>query len=91
MARAQGLLLPDGLTPHTLRHTKAMHLLQAGVPLVIIRDFLGHADIKTTQVYARADLQMKREALEELAPTVTPHGLPSWQTDAELLSWLRSL
>lgn len=91
LARAQGILLPDGVTPHTFRHTKAMHLLQAGVPLVIIRDFLGHADIKTSEVYARADLQMKREALEKLAPTVTPHGLPSWQTDAELLEWLRSL
>lgn len=91
MARAQGKVLPDGATPHTFRHTKAMHLLQAGVPLVIIRDFLGHADIKTSEVYARADLEMKREALEKLAPTVAPHGLPSWQTDAELLAWLRSL
>ena len=91
MARSKGVVLPDGVTPHTFRHTKAMHLLQAGVPLVIIRDFLGHADIKVTEVYARADLQMKREALEKLAPSVTPHGLPSWQTDAELLEWLRSL
>jgi len=91
MARSELSDIPDGVTPHTFRHTKAMHLLHAGVPLVIIRDFLGHVDIATTEMYARVDLQMKREALEKLAPTVTPHGLPSWQTDAELLQWLRSL
>ncbi len=91
MARTQSPQIPNGITPHTFRHTKAMHLLQAGVPLVIIRDFLGHANIKTSEVYARADLQMKREALEKLAPSLTPHGLPAWQTDAELMQWLRSL
>lgn len=91
MARRQMPTLPEHVTPHTFRHTKAMHLLQAGVPLIIIRDFLGHADIKTSEVYARADLEMKRSALEKLAPVVTPHGLPSWRTDGELLQWLRSL
>lgn len=49
---------PDGhgkITPHILRHTKAMHLLQSGVNIVYIRDILGHVDIKTTEIYARAD------------------------------------
>src|SRR5207245_9718650 len=39
----------SGISPHTLRHTRAMHLLQAGVPLVTIKDFLGHADVKSTE------------------------------------------
>ena len=56
--------LPARIGPHTLRHTKAMHMLQAGIPIVIIRDILGHVDMKTTEVYARADLEMKRRALE---------------------------
>jgi site-specific recombinase XerD len=49
-------LTRTGISPHTLRHTKAMHLLQAGVPLVTIKDFLGHADMKSTEVYVQIDL-----------------------------------
>jgi integrase/recombinase XerD len=43
------------VTPHVLRHSKAMHMLQSGVHLIYIRDFLGHVDCSTTEVYARAD------------------------------------
>ena len=50
------------ITPHTFRHTKAMHLLQSDIPLVTIKDFLGHADVKSTEVYVRSDLAMKRDA-----------------------------
>ena len=50
--------------PHSLRHSKAMHLLQAGVNLIYIRDILGHVSIQTTEIYARADSKQKREALE---------------------------
>lgn len=52
-----------GVSPHTFRHTRAMHLLQANVPLVTIKDVLGHADVKSTEVYVQIDLAMKREAL----------------------------
>lgn len=48
-------LIPDGVSCHSLRHSKAMHLLQAGVNLVYIRDLLGHVNIQTTEIYARAD------------------------------------
>ncbi len=90
-ARETGTTLPDRISPHMLRHTKAMHMLQSGIPVVIIRDFLGHADINTTEVYARADLEMKRKALEHL-PNVTPQTAPtSWRQDADLLEWLRTL
>ena len=57
------VLFPDKISPHTLRHTKAMHMLQAGNNIVYIRDILGHADLDTTERYARADTAMKREAL----------------------------
>lgn len=83
--------LPDRVTPHTFRHSKAMHMLQAGIPLIIIRDFLGHVDIKTSEIYARVDIEMKRHALEQLHDTVTPQGLPSWGDDAALMNWLASL
>ncbi len=77
------------ISPHTLRHTKAMHLLQANVPLVTIKDFLGHVDVKSTEVYVQVDLAMKREALTRVgSPTSVPrNGRPS----EALLNWLESL
>ena len=83
--------LPGKVTPHSFRHSKAMHMLQAGIPLIIIRDFLGHVDIKTSEIYARVDMEMKRQALERLHEPVTPDGLPSWGDDAALMDWLRSI
>ncbi len=84
-------LLDAKLGPHTLRHSKAMHLLQAGVNLVYIRDLLGHVDIKTTEIYARADSESKRAALEMAYPSKPRTPYPAWNEDGELLSWLQSL
>jgi integrase/recombinase XerD len=83
--------LPETITPHTLRHTKAMHLLQAGSPPIIIRDILGHAGIESTEVYARADMEMKRRALERAPDVVKAPTRRSWQREPDLLAWLRSL
>lgn len=77
------------LTPHCLRHSKAMHLLQSGVNLVYIRDLLGHADVSTTEVYARADEKMKREALENAYESPSDGEMPTWQKDSGLLEWLK--
>lgn len=91
-ARNQGLSdMPENVTPHWLRHSKAMHLLQAGVNLVYIRDLLGHADITTTEIYARADEKMKLEALTKAYNNPTDSELPSWKKDRDLLDWLKSL
>lgn len=79
------------VSPHSLRHTKGMHLLQSGVSLEIIRDFLGHVDVKTTEIYARANLEMKRKALEKVADPSALPTMPSWQNDQSLLKWLCSL
>jgi integrase/recombinase XerD len=79
------------VSPHTFRHTKGMHLLQSGISLDIIRDFLGHVDVKTTQVYARANLEMKRRALEKISDSSAVPKIPSWQQDKNLLEWLKSL
>lgn len=80
----------QAISPHNLRHTKGMHLLQGGVSLDIIRDFLGHVDIKTTEIYAKANLEMKRAAIEKTSPAPTPK-LPSWKENKTLLQWLQSL
>ena len=79
------------LSPHTLRHTKGMHLLQSGVSLDMIRDFLGHENVKTTEIYARANLEMKRKALEKITESSPVQTIPSWHQNKDLLNWLRSL
>lgn len=61
------------ISPHVLRHTKAMHLLRAGVNMIYIRDFLGHVDISTTEVYARIDAEMKRKVLKKRYPIYAKH------------------
>lgn len=81
----------QSVSPHSLRHTKGMHLLQGGVSLEIIRDFLGHVDVNTTQIYARANLEMKRAALENITGESPVRQLPSWQQNKSLLEWLHSL
>ena len=78
-----------GISPHTLRHTKGMHLLQAGVPLITIKDFLGHADVKSTEVYVQIDLTMKRDALNLVGSPAAPVKSPRLPKD--LLLWLESL
>jgi integrase/recombinase XerD len=90
-ARSKCLSLNRTVSPHSLRHTKGMHLLQSGISLDIIRDFLGHVDVKTTQIYARANLEMKRNALAEINASSPIQTLPSWQENKSLLDWLRSL
>ncbi|MBP1040967.1 tyrosine-type recombinase/integrase [Vagococcus sp. BWB3-3] len=86
-----GIEFPNSVSPHVLRHSKAMHLLRAGVNLIYIRDFLGHVDIKTTEIYARADSEMKRKALEQSMNLVPSASQPIWQEDQSLLAWLNSL
>lgn len=90
-ARKTSTLVPPKVNPHMLRHSKAMHLLQAGVNLIYIRDFLGHVDIKTTEIYARADIETKRKAIENLYPDLIDSNLPDWSKDQALLSWLSEL
>jgi integrase/recombinase XerD len=78
------------ITPHTLRHSKAMHLYEAGIPLPYIRDILGHVDLSTTEIYARASTEAKRRALEA-AYTIVTDDLPEWNQDPGLLNWLANL
>jgi len=90
MARKENeLIIPEKISCHSFRHSKAMHLLQAGVNLVYIRDILGHVSIQTTEIYARADSKQKREALEKAYVNVNPNEEPIWTKDANLVSWLK--
>jgi site-specific recombinase XerD len=82
---------PDTISPHVLRHSKAMHMLQSGVNLIYIRDLLGHVSVQTTEIYAKADSSMKRKALEEAYVDVVSDVLPEWQQNTDLLEWLQGL
>ena len=79
------------LSPHILRHSRAMHLYDAGVPLPCIRDILGHVDLSTTEIYARASTEAKRKALESVYADLVTADLAEWNQNPELLSWLASL
>ena len=91
-AKAADPALTDAqLHPHVLRHSRAMHLYDAGVPLPYIRDILGHVDLSTTEIYARASTEAKRKALEAVYDQVVSAELPEWNQDPDLLTWLTSL
>lgn len=91
VSRRTSTIVPSKVTPHMFRHSKAMHLLQAGVNLIYIRDFLGHVDLKTTEIYARVDTEAKRKAVENVYPDLIDSNLPDWNKDQALLTWLSEL
>ena len=82
--------MPKTISPHILRHSKAMHMLQADMHLVYIRDFLGHESVKTTEVYARADPETKRKAIEKVQLQIET-DLPDWRMNKKLLCMLENL
>jgi site-specific recombinase XerD len=77
------------VTPHVLRHTAAMELLQAGVDRSLIAIWLGHESLDTTQIYLDADLQLKRTVLEKITPIQNRPG--RYRPDDKLLSYLKGL
>jgi integrase/recombinase XerD len=89
---AMPTLAAKRLHPHSMRHSTAVHLLRAGVDIITISQWLGHASVTTTNRYATVDLEMKRKALELARPI--DHGasaLALWRTDASILKWLETL
>lgn len=83
--------VPDGISCHSLRHSKAMHLLQAGTNIVYIRDLMGHKSVITTEIYARTDSKHKREALEKASIAIVSKEEPGWLYNDDLLKWLKNL
>lgn len=79
--------------PHSLRHTTAIHLLKAGVDFATISQWLGHASLNTTMRYARADLDLKRQALAQVFPEVLapPKGGAFVFRGEDITGWLRRL
>ncbi|MET3720362.1 tyrosine-type recombinase/integrase [Arthrobacter sp. UYEF21] len=90
VARVNSPDLPEKIHAHQLRHARAMQMLRAGVPLPHIKEFLGHANIATTSIYASADNQMVREAIQKAAGTTTDLA-PIWKGPDDLILRLAGL
>ena len=92
LATKESSLIPQNIHPHMFRHSKAMHLLESGVNYVYIRDFLGHSDIKTTEIYAKISVEQKKRALSNVYQENIPISeQTSWNKDSDLLNYLMQL
>lgn len=83
-------LFSRSISPHVARHSVAMNLLESGVPLLYIRDLLGHSSVVTTEVYARASETAKCRAIEKASAAFFPKEEPKWKKEGDILSWLKS-
>ncbi|MGH4051556.1 MAG: tyrosine-type recombinase/integrase [Clostridium sp.] len=78
-----------------IRHSRSMHLYRGGMPLPLLSEWLGHAQLETTMIYAYADTKMKREAIEKATSVINPlkqdKKITPWQDDDELIKRLYEL
>ena len=92
IAEQQSPVIPKNIYPHMFRHSKAMHLLESGVNFVYIRDFLGHCNVETTEIYAKISVEQKRKVLSSAYQDNTPsYEENSWTRDKDLLEYLMKL
>ena len=84
-------IFTKNITPHTIRHTRAIHLLSVGVPIIMIRDLLGHESIITTEEYAKVLEKNKFEVIENASPKNINKKLDNWNDDKNLLNQLLNL
>jgi len=83
-------IIPKDFSPHKMRHTTAMGLVDSGVDLIYIRDLLGHVSVKTTEMYGKADVRRKREAIEAASKEIVPSELAEWENNTDLKHWLKT-
>ena len=79
------------VSPHRFRHATAVSLVTAEVDVTVIRSWLGHASLDTTNIYARANVEAKRKALEKVDGAARSSKPPRWKREVELMAWLDSL
>lgn len=94
MARETCDEIPDSVHPHQFRHTRAISLYRNGVPLILVSEFLGHADVNTSQIYAYADTEMKRAAINKAMgnnDNDDKQDSSRWEGDEDLLKKLFGL
>jgi site-specific recombinase XerD len=84
-------LMSKKASPHRLRHAMAVSLVAAGIDVTVIRSWLGHVSLDTTNRYAQASVETKRQALETVDPVVRGQRIPRWKPNVDILVWLDSL
>ena len=82
-------IIPEGLSCHSLRHSKAMELLDSKIELIHIRDFLGHKSVLTTERYARANPMFTFDAVKNAYKNITFNEIPIWEDNSELIDILK--
>jgi integrase/recombinase XerD len=93
-AREECLEIPSKVHPHMFRRSRAMHLYRSGMPLPLLSEFLGHEDPETTLIYASADTEMKRKAIEKATINLDigkEKTIPIWKDDDEMIRRLYGL
>ncbi len=85
--------VPEHIHPHMMRHTRAMHLYQSGMPMVLLAQYLGHTQIETTMIYAHADTEMKRAAIQKADVVRRTKPVPTeiWADNEEMILKLSGL
>ena len=85
--------VPEHIHPHMMRHTRAMHLYQSGMPMVLLSQYLGHAQVETTMIYAHADTEMKRAAIQKADAVRKAKPAPDeiWADNEEMILKLSGL
>ncbi len=83
-------LFQEHISSHSFRHSKAMHLLEAGVNLIYIRDFLGHVSVTTTEIYAKTNSKIKEEQLAKHSQTIETDEKYTAEDKEDLISWLKN-
>ena len=84
-------LIPADTSPHKLRHSTAMALVDGGTELIVVRDLLGHASVQTTEIYAKLSNHRKREAIEGVSQKIVDPEEPLWEVNASLKEWLMNI
>ena len=86
-------MLFRSIHPHMMRHTRAMHLYQSGMPMVLLSQYLGHAQVETTMIYAHADTEMKRAAIQKADAVRKAKPAPDeiWADNEEMILKLSGL
>ena len=83
--------VPERIHAHQLRHSRAVHFYRNGMPLALVGEYLGHVTLETTKIYAYADTEMKRLAMEKADKNLTPETIPIWQNNEDMILKLSGL
>ena len=84
-------LIPVDCSPHKIRHSSAMSLVEEGVDLIAIRDLLGHSSVQTTEIYAKMSAAKSRSAIEAASKEIVPKEDALWETSYNIKEWLKGM